>query len=103
MRRHPVASPGAAKRGARPPSIRTGAPRRPQAGGEKRSLRNLLRPRFAEEIISELRKVTWPTREETLNLTIVVVIVAGAFGIFLGGVDMFFNWMIDNTLLRPAP
>jgi len=60
----------------------------------------LLRPHWAEEIISELRKVTWPSREETWNLTLVVVVVAAAFGVFLGGVDMFFNWAIDNTLLR---
>ena len=50
--------------------------------------------------MSELRKVTWPTREETWNLTVVVLIVASAFGFFLGGVDMFFNWLIDNTLFR---
>ncbi len=59
-----------------------------------------MRPRWAEDIVSELRKVTWPTREETWNLTVVVLIVAAAFGFFLGGVDMFFNWAIDNTLFR---
>jgi preprotein translocase SecE subunit len=47
-----------------------------------------------------LRKVTWPSREDTWYLTFVVLVVATAFGIFLGGVDMFFNWAIDNTLLR---
>ncbi|OGO53313.1 MAG: preprotein translocase subunit SecE [Chloroflexi bacterium RBG_16_68_14] len=60
---------------------------------------SFLRPRWAEEIISELRKVTWPSREDTWYLTFVVVVVAAAFGAFLGGVDMFFNWAIDNTLL----
>ena len=60
----------------------------------------MLRPRWAEDIISELRKVTWPSMEETRYLTIVVLVVASAFGLFLGGVDMFFNWAIDNTLLR---
>ena len=60
----------------------------------------LLRPRWAEDIIGELRKVTWPSREETWYLTVVVLIVAGAAGVFLGGVDMFFNWVIENTLLR---
>ncbi len=38
--------------------------------------------------------------EDTRYLTFVVLVVASAFGIFLGGVDMFFNWAIDNTLLR---
>jgi preprotein translocase SecE subunit len=78
-----------------------GAGRRPQReAAEGRGLGGLLRPRWAEDIISELRKVTWPSRAETQNLTIVVLIVATAFGLFLGGVDMFFNWLIDNTLFR---
>ena len=59
-----------------------------------------MRPRWIEDIISELRKVTWPTRNETVNLTIVVLVVAVAVGLMLGGIDMFFNWVISNTLLR---
>lgn len=56
-------------------------------------------PGFLEEIISELKKVTWPTREETAYLTMVVIIVAVAAGIVLGVVDVFFSWLIDNLLL----
>ena len=101
LRRHPVTSqPGARQRAAKTPAIRTGGSRRPQPAGEGRGLVGLLRPRWAEDIISELRKVTWPTREETWNLTWVVVLVAGAFGVFLGGIDMFFNWLIEQTLLK---
>ena len=44
--------------------------------------------------------MTWPSREETWYLTVVVLVVAGAIGLFLGGVDMFFNWAINQTLLR---
>ncbi len=66
----------------------------------RRGVIGLLRPRWAEEIISELRKVTWPSLEDTRYLTFVVLVVAAAFGLFLGGVDMFFNWAIENTLLR---
>jgi len=52
------------------------------------------------DIINELRKVTWPSGADTRYLTIVVLIVSAAFGLFLGGVDLFFNWFIENTLLR---
>ncbi len=100
LRRHPIAAKAGRQRSARPPIPRPVARRPQREGGEGRGLRSLLRPRWAEEIISELRKVTWPSREETWNLTLVVVIVAGAFGVFLGGVDMFFNWMMEQTLLR---
>ena len=74
-------------RGARPPS---------QQG---RRLR-LAQPRWFEEIVSELRKVTWPTRQETLYLTTVVIIVAVTVGLMLGAIDIFFNWLIDRLLLR---
>jgi preprotein translocase subunit SecE len=57
-------------------------------------------PGFLEEIISELKKVTWPTREETAYLTTVVIIVSVVAGTILGGVDIFFNWLIDHLLLQ---
>ncbi len=56
--------------------------------------------KFFGDIFSELKKVTWPTREETTRLTVAVVIVAAAMGLVLGGVDIGFNWLVDNTLLR---
>jgi preprotein translocase SecE subunit len=101
IRRHPVATKGGRQRPARPPIVRAGPGRRPQREArDGRGLLGLLRPRWAEDIVSELRKVTWPSFEDTRYLTFVVLVVAVAFGIFLGGVDMFFNWAIDNTLLR---
>ncbi len=74
---------------------------RPQQQRESASSRGVssLRPTWALDIISELQKVTWPTAADTRYLTIVVLIVAGAFALFLGGVDIFFNWFIENTLL----
>jgi preprotein translocase subunit SecE len=62
--------------------------------------RRLKVPGWLEEIISELKKVTWPTREETAYLTWVVIIVAVIAGVALGLVDIFFNWLIDNLLLQ---
>jgi preprotein translocase SecE subunit len=56
-------------------------------------------PRWLEEIFSELKKVTWPTRDETAYLTMVVIIVAVTVGVILGGIDIFFNWLIDRLLL----
>ncbi|HJM89482.1 MAG TPA: preprotein translocase subunit SecE [Dehalococcoidia bacterium] len=61
---------------------------------------SLLRPRWLLDIISELRKVTWPTRQETAHLTLVVIIVSILFGIVLGSADLGFSWLIENTILR---
>ncbi len=100
LRRHPVATTkGGRQRAARSPMPRPSPRRRSQRQPqERRGLRAIIRPRWAEDIIGELSKVTWPTLEDTRYLTFVVLVVAVTFGIFLGGIDMFFNWVIDRTL-----
>ena len=102
LRRHPAAGKSGRKQRAQARALpRPGTARRPQREtGEGRGVASLFQPRWATDIISELQKVTWPSREDTWYLTLVVLIVTIAFGIFLGGVDMFFNWAIDNSLLR---
>ena len=66
----------------------------------KRTTYDKLVPKFARDIISELRKVSWPTREETTRLGFAVIVVSVAIGLALGGIDLGFNWLVDNTLLR---
>ncbi len=45
---------------------------------------------FVREIRSELRKVVWPTRQEAINLTLMVIGVCAVVGLFLGLVDFGF-------------
>lgn len=52
--------------------------------------------RYFNETVGELRKVSWPTRREATNLTIVVLIVTGAMSIFLGGLDFIFSWAFSQ-------
>jgi preprotein translocase subunit SecE len=96
MRRHPLSS----KPSKRPAPIRPPRPGKTPSPRTRRGWRAVLMPRWVEDIVSELRKVTWPTRHETVNLTIVVLVVAIVIGFILGGIDMFFNWLISHTLLR---
>jgi preprotein translocase subunit SecE len=37
---------------------------------------------------SELKKVTWPTREHVRNLTVLVFVISGIFGVYIGAVDL---------------
>ena len=67
-------------------------------GGTNNSTIGRLRTNI-DNIASELRKVTWPTREETRNLTIVVIGISAAIGIFLGSIDQLLAWLYG--LLRP--
>lgn len=46
--------------------------------------------RFVHEVVSELKKVTWPTRAETLKLTVVVIVISVIVGLFIGGIDTIF-------------
>lgn len=43
--------------------------------------------RFIRETMAEIRKVIWPDRETTRNLTLVVIAVSIVLGIMLGGID----------------
>ena len=46
--------------------------------------------RYFRETRGELRKVTWPTREEAWRLTAIVLAVTAAFAVFLWAVDALF-------------
>ena len=40
--------------------------------------------RFTRETVGELRKVSWPTRQEAWQLTLIVLVVLAFMSIFLG-------------------
>ncbi len=45
-------------------------------------------PNFATDIIDELKKVTWPSRQETIRLTTIVIIVSLIIGLYVGIIDI---------------
>lgn len=47
--------------------------------------------RYFKETRAELRKVTWPTRDETKTLTTIIVIVTVTMAAFLGMLDYIFQ------------
>ena len=50
------------------------------------------------ETVGELRKVTWPTKEEALKMTKIVIVVVLATAIFLGVVDFIFSRLVGLLL-----
>ena len=54
---------------------------------------------FVGDIIAELRRVVWPTREETLRLTVMVLIVCIILGAFLGALDYGFTELVTRLFL----
>ncbi len=54
--------------------------------------------RYVVESWSELKKVAWPTRETVIRLTVLVVAVSFAVGIYIFVLDSIFNALIDQVL-----
>jgi len=54
--------------------------------------------RFYRETVGELRKVSWPTRNEAIRLTGIVLIVLVVMAIILGAVDWVGAWGLDLIL-----
>jgi len=50
--------------------------------------------KFYEDTRAEIRKVSWPTRDEVIRLSIVVIVLSVSMAIFLGViVDGIFLWL----------
>jgi preprotein translocase subunit SecE len=54
--------------------------------------------RYFKDTRAELAKVTWPTREEGIRLTTVVLVVTTISAIVLFGIDSFFSLLIALLL-----
>ncbi len=54
---------------------------------------------FLKEVKIELKKVTWPTRQETIRFTLLVIGVSAGVAIFLGGLDFLFTFLMSKFVL----
>jgi preprotein translocase subunit SecE len=54
--------------------------------------------RFYRETSGELRKVSWPTRQEAWHLTKIVLVVLVIMAIYLGSLDALGAWLIGLAL-----
>jgi len=55
---------------------------------------------FLREVKTELKKVTWPSRKDTLSGTLVVLVAVFIIAIFLGIVDSGLSNIIKELLKR---
>ena len=56
---------------------------------------------FAREARQELRRVVWPTRQESIQTTLIVLVMVIIVAILLWLMDMFFMWGV-GALVRPG-
>ncbi|NIM57418.1 MAG: preprotein translocase subunit SecE [Candidatus Aminicenantes bacterium] len=51
---------------------------------------------FLKDVRAELKKVTWPSRNEVYSTTIVVIIATVFFGLYLYFMDLIFSWVLNQ-------
>ena len=55
---------------------------------------------FLKDVRVELAKVSWPTRQETVRYTLIVIVSGIAMAIFLGAWDSLFQWLLQTFVLK---
>jgi preprotein translocase SecE subunit len=50
---------------------------------------------FVRGVWLELRRVTWPTREEWITATVLTIVLVVAIGLFTYGCDQLFGWIFN--------
>jgi preprotein translocase subunit SecE len=53
---------------------------------------------FVREVRIEFSKVTWPSRQELINSTVVVIVVTLVLAFFLGAVDVALARIVERIL-----
>ena len=53
--------------------------------------------RFWRETMAEIRKVVWPDRETTRNLTLLVIALSIVLGLLLGGIDWVLFQLFESV------
>ena len=56
--------------------------------------------KFLQEVWEELGKVTWPTRQEAIRMTLTVIIVSTAISVLIGSLDFALTKLVGNLLTR---
>ena len=56
--------------------------------------------RFLRETYDELRKVVWPTRDETIKTTGIIILVVIILSLLLGLIDLILKSVVLDWLLK---
>lgn len=56
--------------------------------------------KYLREVRSEMTKVTWPTRGQTVKMTLLVIIVSVVIGVFIGSLDILLSRIAGAILSR---
>ncbi len=54
--------------------------------------------RYLADSWAELKKVAWPTRQTVVRLTLLVIAVSAAVGLYIFVLDSIFNTLVEQVL-----
>jgi preprotein translocase SecE subunit len=55
---------------------------------------------YLSDVRLELTKVTWPKREEVVRLTLIVFIISGIVGGYVGGLDVALTKLLETLITK---
>ena len=55
---------------------------------------------YFKEVRTEVKKVTWPTRKETIKKTLMVLGITVLVSLFLGLIDYVFSTFVIKNIIR---
>jgi preprotein translocase SecE subunit len=53
---------------------------------------------FIKEVVRETKKVTWPTKKQTQDMTLIVIGASVAIGLYIALLDSIFQKLLANIL-----
>lgn len=54
--------------------------------------------KYLKEVVHELKKVSWPSRQQTINKSLLVLAVSAILAIYLGGLDFVFQQLTTKLI-----
>jgi len=55
---------------------------------------------FIGELRQEFKRINWPSRQETIKMSTIVIVISLVVAAFLGALDYIFNWGLEQLLYR---
>jgi preprotein translocase SecE subunit len=55
---------------------------------------------YPRGVLEEIRKIDWPTRQKTIELTVAVIVVIAIAAVYVGAVDLLFSRAVAFILAQ---
>jgi len=53
---------------------------------------------YMQEVATELKKVSWPSKQRTINMTLLVIGVSMVVAFYIGGLDFVFQKFVSSII-----